>query len=448
MDAEKLKPLIERYFSAPERQMTLKAGTVLIEQGGINERLYYVVSGKLAGFYSEGRDSEDEGESTQVLSASEGAFVGVHSFFSGKWTASSTVVAEKDSQLSWIERADTESPDQYGSLTVQFMPLIVSELSHRQMRAMRASLDKEKAMQQLSTAEQMTTLGQLAAGIAHELNNAVGVVSSKAARLETVVTRLILQTNPELISFFEVGLTQGQTYTSKEVRERGRVLEKKHKLAKDLARELARALPEDGPVEDWLEQPELAMKAWQLGRDLYDLSLASLHTVGIVKSVKQLGRTEIAHDEVVDINDTLTQAQALLQSDLRGISVLFNPATLPPFIGSQTELMQVWINILKNASDALRWTDDPKIEIHTRYSNGWFYITMGNNGPEIDEATRRKIFQPDFTTKKTGLSFGLGLGLSIVKRIVSGYGGSVAVKSDTERTIFRIKLAAWKATDE
>lgn len=85
-------------------------------------------------------------------------------------------------------------------------------------------------------------------------------------------------------------------------------------------------------------------------------------------------------------------------------------------------------------------TDKPEIEIQTRLSKQRILITIANNGPEIDETTRRKIFQPSFTTKKGGLSFGLGLGLSIVKRIVSGYGGNVALKSDSERTIFRIKL--------
>ncbi|MTI14368.1 ATP-binding protein [Sansalvadorimonas verongulae] len=447
MDEEKLKPLIDRYFSTPERQMLLEAGTVLIEQGGNNERLYYVRSGKLAGFYSEAEESEEGSESTQVLSAGTGEFVGVHSFFSGTWTASSTVIAQVDSQLAWIERADTESPDDYSALTAQFMPLIVNELSQRQIRAMRESLAKEKALQQLYTAEQMTTLGQLAAGIAHELNNATGVVSSKAVRLEAAISSLINQANPELATFFETGLIQGQVLTSREVRERGKTFEKTYRLPKDQARELARAIPREGHIETWMKQHDVAIRAWQLGRDLYDLKLASQHTVGIVKSVKQLGRTEISHDEVININDTIMQAKALLKSDLRGVSVHFEPGTLPAFTGSQTELMQMWINILKNACDALKSTIAPEIHIHTRYSNGWYYVTIGNNGPEITEETRRKIFQPDFTTKKTGLSFGLGLGLSIVKRIASNYNGSVAVKSDREKTIFRIRLAPWNSNE-
>ena len=249
------------------------------------------------------------------------------------------------------------------------------------------------------------------------------------------------KSSPTLVPFFEKGLKHGQVYSSKEVRTRGRELEKKHGLSKDLARDLARAIPKGSAADCWVKQPEEAVSAWQLGRDLYDIGLAAKHTAGIINSVKQLGRTEIDRTESFDINDSINQGLALLQSDLRRVSVQLYYDELPAFQGSQTELIQVWVNILKNACDAMKASESAKIEIHTRVSNNRIFVTIGNNGPEIDEATRRKIFQPDFTTKKTGLSFGLGLGLSIVKRIVSGYNGTIVVKSDSEKTIFRIKLA-------
>lgn len=56
----------------------------------------------------------------------------------------------------------------------------------------------------------MTTLGQLAAGIAHELNNAIGVVSSKSERLESVIMGLLEEVHPEASQFFDFGLMQGQ----------------------------------------------------------------------------------------------------------------------------------------------------------------------------------------------------------------------------------------------
>lgn len=437
MEQDKLESLINRYFSQPERQLSVSLGETVLKQNAYNERLYYVWEGELEGYVCD----EESGKDTKVFTATKGAFIGVHSFFSETVVASSTVVAKTDVDLAWIDlQTSVVDFDKYGPLAAQFTPVIVNELARRQKRAMKEAIAKEKALQKLYNAEQMTTLGQLAAGIAHELNNAVGVLSSKTERMQSVILELLQELHPEANGFLKQGLALGQTASSREIRQRAKQLEAQFPVTREMAKALARAVPNGELSKHWLESPEDAVRYWQIGRDLHDLRLAARHSVGIVKSVKQLGRVDVDSEEYLDVNQTINKAIALLQSDLRRVSVHLSPATLPTFKGSSTELVQVWANIVKNACDAMEKTVDPEIEITTRHTNKRILITISNNGPEIDEVTRRKVFQPNFTTKKGGLSFGLGLGLSIVKRIISGYGGSIVVKSSAERTIFRIKL--------
>ncbi len=436
-----LNALIAEYFSDPERQITIDSGTSLLTQGGFNDRLYYVIEGELEGYYRQAPGVQDYPSEIKVFSASEGAFIGVHSFFSRSWVPSSTVIAKTATRLAWIDRETKALKSlNWSTLTEQFMPVIVAELSQRQRRATREAIEKERALQKLHLAEQMTTLGQLAAGLAHELNNAIGVVSSKSVQLQHVVQALLEQAEPDALEYFSHGLEQGQRCSSAQARKLASQIENYCGIDRHSAKALAKALPHGELNPHWLANPQLAIRYWQVGRDLHDLRLAAKHTVGIVQSVKQLGRTEINQDESVDINDSINKAVALLQSDLRRVSVKMRPAELPSFHGSQTELVQVWVNIIKNACDAMQHTEQPQVVIQTRLAKKRLLVTIANNGPAISESVRRQIFQPNFTTKKGGLSFGLGLGLSIVKRIVTGYGGTVAVKSNEQQTIFRIKL--------
>lgn len=432
-----MEELIRHYFSEPTRQLVVESEQRVLKQNGQNDRLYYVLEGELEGYF----ENDDSGKLTEVFTAGEGAFIGVHSFFSGSWIASSTVIAKTQVRLAWIDR-DTEpvEPERLGPLNAQFMPVMVNELSRRQRRATHEALEKEKALQRLYTAEQMTTLGQLAAGIAHELNNAIGVVSSKTERFQQQLLDLLEAANPNASQYFDIGLLQGQTVSSKQVREFAKTISSRYGVSAHNAKAFARALGGDTVPDSWLAQPDEALKYWQMGRDLHDLRIASRHTVSIVKSVKQLGRAESEPDEMIDVHDTINKALSLLQSDLRRVDVHFRPASLPKIKGSAAEFVQVWSNIIKNACDALGNTEQPHIDIQTKLSNQRILVTIANNGPEIEQQIRRKIFQPNFTTKKGGLSFGLGLGLSIVKRIVSENGGTVVVKSDRERTIFRVKL--------
>lgn len=346
-----LARVVSVYFNDPDRQFSVPKGTEILKQDGFNDRLYYLKSGLITGYH----EQDDEEEASEVFQLEPGNFFGVHSFFARTLTASTTVVAETDCELAWID-VKTKAEDElvYGSIAAQFMPIIIDELAKRQQRTSFAAQARERAMKKLYLAEEMTTLGQLAAGIAHELNNAVGVLSSKTETLKDAFAELLTKQDESVTVFFDQGLMSGQSISSLVVRQRSRELEKKYHLGKEQARQLARAVPEGDVPDYWLDNLGDAIHSWELGRDVHDLRLAARHAVAIVRSVKQLAGADHERSEDVSINDTINKSLSLLQRELRHISVVIRPASnLPTIRASSSELVQIWVNIIKNAAEAM-----------------------------------------------------------------------------------------------
>ncbi|WP_300802782.1 HAMP domain-containing sensor histidine kinase, partial [uncultured Akkermansia sp.] len=106
---------------------------------------------------------------------------------------------------------------------------------------------------------------------------------------------------------------------------------------------------------------------------------------------------------------------------------------------------------LQNACDALKIENTPNPSIHvecrvekisskdqTSHTTREILVSVTDNGPGVPKDLHEKIFRPNFTTKKKGLSFGLGLGLTIVRRIVDSYGGRIRLESVPGHTVFTI----------
>ncbi|MGL5605663.1 MAG: sensor histidine kinase [Plesiomonas sp.] len=437
-----IERIIRDYFTHPEQQISLCSGDVLMDQGQFNDRLYYVREGQLTATVK-ALDDIGEEEQAEIFLASPGTFIGVHSFFSYRLVASSRVVAETDAELAWIDlRTAPVDRERFGSLTEQFMPVIVEELQRRQWRLSQMAREREAANRRLHLAEKLSTLGQLAAGLAHELNNAVGVLARKSDYLSDVMRHLLNDRSPTLISWFDQGREQGQSESSMHVRDLAGQLRQKFTLSHAQAKTLARALG-DQPIPAHLpDNLDDALQLWEIGRDCYDMQLAARHASGIVKSVKQLGGGDYQRQWGIDVNDSLHEALSLLQSHLREMSVELNLGELPPLYGNQTELVQMWVNIIKNGWDAMKeaHTPNPTLRITSRVGKRSIQVMLSNNGPMIPEEIAARIFQPNFTTKKSGQTIGLGLGLYIVKRLVESYGGDLLLKSSVDYTQFRVRI--------
>lgn len=429
------------YFGRPERQFILKAGKPLLKQGEYNDKLYLILSGVIVGYQT------IDGEKIEIFRSGPDMFIGLQSFFGRRHDSYAEAVAEVECHIAYIDlNTQAEDKYQYGSLIEQFNPVIVNALVNRQLRSSRAAIEKQRTQRRLIQAEKMSTLGQLSAGLAHELNNSIGVLARKSEYISNFFQAYLKEHESKQYSFFHSGLDDGQLLNSSDIRKRSKEFESKLGINRESAKLLAKMASslDDVSVLDKnvIKNLDSVAKFWQLGVDFHDMQVAAKHATGIVKSVKILGGGNFERGPDVSVTESISQALSLLKSNLRAIPLELSGEELPNIYGNITELIQVWVNIIKNACDAMEQahTKEPAIEVTTRATDEHVQVLITDNGPGIPEHLKDKIFQPNFTTKKNGLSFGLGLGLSIVMRLVESYGGRIKVKSKSGNTQFLVTL--------
>jgi signal transduction histidine kinase len=432
--------LIDIYFSDPNRVLKLPKDTFLFKQDQFNDRLFLVKEGKLRGF-----GINPDGSEVEFFIATPFMFVGVNSFFSTSKTMTN-VVALNDSVVAYVGYKDAVYlAGGNASLSEQFLPVIVSELTIRQTRMMEIGAEKEKALKKLIQSEKLASLGQMAAGIAHELNNAIAVLEKNTGWLGEQLAKIIESHNPDMLLYFRKGMAEGRSLSNSEIRSREKQYQKVFKLSDIAAEILAQTsldesdLAKLGRIE---ESAPLIGTFWEAGATIKDMLIAAQHATYVVKSVKELGVHRSQRDQKIDVNETLKEALTLLQSDLRKINVDLHFSTVPAIIANIGELIQVWSNLIKNACESLVHgkTAEPLLEVATYEENGKIIVKIQDNGPGIPDDIKHKIFQPNVTTKKEGLSFGLGLGLPIVQRILDGYGAKIVFESEPGNTIFTISI--------
>lgn len=437
------------YFSSLENRIRLKKGECLLNEGDSNTKLFLILSGSIIG-KRKISGIGNENKFLNVLNATAGDYIGVYSFFSGSYMSLMTIVADSDCELAYLEsNTPAVEPEKYGSLVEQFVPVMIHEMALRYQRLVTQGIEKETALYRLNKLETSATLGQLAAGLSHELNNAVGVLTRKTEYINSFIDEAIRTLKPKNHSLFKLGQESDYILSSGELRQKSREYKERFKLASSQAKTLAKI----APTEELLSQlgkkfpKEIDKQSmyWVLGHDLRDMKLAAEHAAGIVRSVRVLGGSHFKREPGINVYRSFEGSIALLKSNLKGIMLYTDfkeeYKDLEMF-ADRTELAQIWVNLIKNASDALKEAKTENPEIHVTYyvEDDYLIAEIMDNGPGIPLEVQDKIFQPDFTTKKNGLSFGLGLGLAIVKRLVDSYNGEINIDSEPKKTIFKVKL--------
>lgn len=432
--------LIETYFSDPSRHQEVKKDEIIIRQGHYNNRLYLVLKGEFQGYVE-----TEAGIQKDSLRAGPNNFMGVQSFFSKTFISMATMKALTDGKVAYIDRNQTVvQTDFMTSLEQQFMPIVVQDLMRRSNKMVEISQERGQALTKLIETEKMASLGQLAAGIAHELNNAIAVLARNTHWLMERYTANIK--NKKTASIFNLGLDRGRFYSSKEVRERGKRIADKYQISKDKANLLGQTGLDDKIFNSYgkqLEkQAEEIYNLWELGATFNDMLIASEQSTHVVNSIRALGVKHTSRQPGLDINESINNALALLRSKLSTVQVQIDMAELPTIIGNLGEFVQIWVNLINNACEAMSHivNHEHKLIIKSFSNNKNIIVEIKDNGLGIPKKSIDAIFYPNYTTKIHGLSFGLGLGLSIVKRIINEYKGAITVDSSMAGTSFMIKI--------
>ena len=266
---------------------------------------------------------------------------------------------------------------------------VAREKSRQQAQFLTTTLQELRSTQsQLIQTEKMSGLGQLMAGIAHEINNP--------------------------ISFIHGNLSHAEDY----VKDFTRVLKAFRDRYPDTS--VIDEIIGEEDFEFLLEDSPKLIKSMKVGTD---------RIRGIILSLRNFSRLDEAEYKDVDIHEGLDSTLLILQHRLKAnsergkISVIKQYQVLPKVDCFPSQLNQVFMNILVNSIDALDANldqiPDPTITIETQFlpSHHQVGITIRDNGPGIPEDIRQKIFEPFFTTKPIGK--GTGLGMSISYQIVT-----------------------------
>jgi len=270
--------------------------------------------------------------------------------------------------------------------------------------------DLKEAQSQLVEAEKMASLGQLTAGIAHEINNPINFVTSNVAPLRRDVDLLInVINNTESLALSDISFDEKQQQ-----------------------------------IEDYKEEIEFDFLKIEIDQLINGIHEGATRTADIVKGLKIFSRLDENDLKKADINECL-QSTLTIANNLIGdkIQVIKNFADIPLIECYPGKLNQVFLNIISNAVFAIqeRFKNQAGgcLKVTTDFNTDTLFIRIEDNGTGMSEAVKKKIYEPFFTTKDVGV--GTGLGMSIVYNTIKKHNGHINLDSaEGLGTTFTIEL--------
>jgi signal transduction histidine kinase len=430
--------------------LEVPAGTTLYTQGATPIYFWIVLHGEVRA-----HKPDSDGSLIYLPPVKEGDSFGEVAILMGHTASTATCETVTDCTLGRVR------PENFWSLmsTCPIVRKVVLEnMSHRLEAYTALTLHREK----------LISLGTLAAGLMHELNNPGAAARRAASQLRENMTRQ----QKLSLSMTRAQLTPDQLECLAELQEVVFGPPKAQSMSSleqsDAEEALTEWLESIGVENAWKMGPTLVAAGWTRGdvecakesfpanvlsdaMNYLEALISNMQLVGtieesiarvteLVMAVKKYAYEDKNKQHKLDIHDTIQSTLTILGHKFRQkqitIEKQFAPG-IPVLTTCGSGISQVWTNILDNAIDA---SPEPgKITVRTWMEGEWVCVGIADQGSGIPPEHRAKVFEPFFTTKPIGI--GTGLGLDIAHRVVTGhYGGQIGFTSEPGRTEFVVKI--------
>jgi signal transduction histidine kinase len=356
-----------------------------------------------------------------------------------------------------------EAADNDRLMLERTMELSSQELLARNEQLSAVLEDLKRSQAQLIHSEKMAGLGQLIAGVSHEINTPAGAIVNSIEEIKNDYGELLgdlvnyalrldhnlLQKYQQVCKFIisnsrEIGTSEARQIAKPiddYLSENG--IDNSRTIAKNLA-SIGFTIENMPLVIDLLKSPlgeEIHTSLFKFGMSqihVRDIKIAIGRIVNLVKALKlysHAGQDEIMMTDLrQDFENTLTILHNRLK---RGVAIHKEFEDIPEVKCYADQLNQVWTNLINNAIEAMAGVGEIWIRIRN-YDQDTVEVQIEDNGPGISPVNLDKIFEAYFTTKPKGE--GTGLGLSISKEIIEKHHGTLTVKSRPGQTVFTVRL--------
>ena len=281
---------------------------------------------------------------------------------------------------------------------------IAEELEAKNREIEQAYSDLKAAQSQILQQEKMASIGQLAAGVAHEINNPIGFISSNLGTLDKYLLRLsdFISSQSEVVAY----------------------------------------LDSDMPAVAGLREKRKLLKLDYILEDVKQLIRESLDGADrvkkIVQDLKSFSRVDETEHKTSDINAGLESTINIVWNELKYKATLKKEfGDIPVTKCNSGQLNQVFMNLLVNSAHAIE--KQGEIMVRTWHEGGSIFVSISDTGSGIPADKINRIFEPFFTTKEVGK--GTGLGLSIAYEIIQKHNGEISVQSEVGKgTTFTLRI--------